>query len=137
MGSSRIDLAKNLVSSKRRTTYHGTCPETKLDLPVEPIQAKSALLDGRAGLDPKLRRGVEGYCARLRGGQRIFAQVPKSLETLLRKIATDAYKVIDEDIQTLRELDYSDGVNIELVICASLGAAMGPVETAYAALQEK
>lgn len=129
-----LDLAKKVVSTKKPTPYHTLCPDTGLQLPSELMQTKAALLHSVAGLAPSLRRNIEGYCANLRGSTREHTQVPEPLQPLLNKIATDAYKVIDEDIQALKEQGYSENLIFELVICACFGAAMAPLETAYAAL---
>lgn len=131
-----LTLAKKVISSKKPDPYHAICPETKLALPIELIQVRNSLLEAPAELEAPLRRGIEGYCAQLRGAKRSFAQVPQTLEPLLEKISTDAYKVIDEDIQALKDQHYNDTMIFELVICASFGAAMAPLETAYAALQQ-
>ena len=70
---------------------------------------------GDAGAD--LRAQVEAYAA----GRE--ADVPDDLRPYVDKVARNAYKVVDADIDALRAAGYSDDAIFELTLAAALGAA--------------
>lgn len=113
-------------------------PDSALRLPVDIVVGKKALLERPAQLDPAIRAAIVAYCASLKGGAPAQVEVPAELRALLDKIATAAYKIMDEDIAALRERGYNDAKLFEVVVCAAaFGAALAPLETAYAVLQGK
>jgi hypothetical protein len=52
---------------------------------------------------PKIRQGVEAYSARLSGCSREAPDIPGDLMDYVRKVALNAYKTTDKDIQRLKE----------------------------------
>lgn len=130
-----LDWAKKVMVSKRPEPFLVLDPDSSLSLPADIVIGKKALLENSAELEPGVRRAIVDYCASLKGGAPAQAEVPEQIRALLGKIATAAYKIIDEDIENLRDQGYSDESIFELVVCAAFGASLAPLETAYAALQ--
>jgi alkylhydroperoxidase family enzyme len=57
------------------------------------------------------------------------------LGALVDKVARDAYKVTDEDINTARASGFSEDQVFEIVVCAAIGQATRQYEAALAALE--
>jgi hypothetical protein len=64
-----------------------------------------------------LRRDVAAFAA----GDDI--DLPDDLRPYVEKVARNAYKVTDEDVDALRAAGYSDDAIFELTLAAALGAA--------------
>ena len=88
-----------------------------------------AVLETPGDLDPALRRTITAYA----GGEE--AELPEELRTYLDKVARHAYKVVDADLDRLRELGYSEDAIFELTLAAALGAARARLEAGLAALR--
>jgi alkylhydroperoxidase family enzyme len=88
-----------------------------------------AVLETPGELDPALRRMIAAYA----GGEE--ADPPEELRTYLDKVARHAYKVVDADLDRLRELGYSEDAIFELTLAAALGAARTRLEAGLAALR--
>ncbi len=58
------------------------------------------------------------------------------LRTLIAKVATQAYKVTDEDVAAARASGLSEDEIFELVICAAVGQATRQYEAAMTALDD-
>jgi hypothetical protein len=57
-----------------------------------------------------------------------------SLSTLVNKVARYAYRVTDEDINTVKVSGFSEDQIFELVVCAAIGQSTRQYESALAAL---
>jgi len=88
-----------------------------------------AVIETPGDLDPALRRTIAAYA----GGEE--AELPEELRTYLDKVARHAYKVVDADLDRLRELGYSEDAIFELTLAAALGAARARLEAGLAALR--
>lgn len=88
-----------------------------------------AILTTPGDTDPELRSAVEAYAA-----GRTEARVPDDLRTYLDKVARNAYKVVDSDIDRLREAGYSEDAIFELTLAAALGAAQARLEAGLRAM---
>jgi alkylhydroperoxidase family enzyme len=71
---------------------------------------------GDAGLE--LRRAVAAFAA---GDD--AQELPDDLRPYVEKVARNAYKVTDGDVDRLREAGYSEDAIFELTLAAALGAA--------------
>ena len=94
------------------------------------------LLDGQGDSEPLLRRSVEARAAFLSGrtsGQKV--DLPQELMIYVDKIAEHAYKVTDDDIETLYKAGYSEDAVFELTLSAALGAGIARLECGMAALK--
>jgi alkylhydroperoxidase family enzyme len=88
--------------------------------------------------DPALRRSVEAFVTEQWAYQRENADpVPIELETYLRKLSLHAYRITDEDVDTLREAGLTDEMIYEVTMVGSIAAALIGLEKLYAALYEK
>jgi alkylhydroperoxidase family enzyme len=61
-------------------------------------------------------------------------EVPEALKTYVKKVREYAYKVMDEDIEDLRQAGYSEDQIFELTVSIALGAASNRLKMARAAL---
>lgn len=71
---------------------------------------------------------VEASSAKAWGARRPDATLPGPLESYIQKVARNAYKVIDEDIEALKDGGYSEESIFELTIACALGAALASLE---------
>jgi alkylhydroperoxidase family enzyme len=88
-----------------------------------------AILETPGDADTGLRAQVAAYAA-----GREDAEVPDELRPYLEKVAKNAYKVVDADIDRLREAGYSDDAIFELTLAAALGAAKSRLDAGLAAM---
>jgi alkylhydroperoxidase family enzyme len=92
-------------------------------------RVRKAILDTPGDADLTLRRQVEAFAAAER------AALPEELRPYVEKVARHAYKVVDADIDRLRELGYSEDAIFELTLAAALGAARRRLEAGLRALE--
>ena len=85
---------------------------------------EEAILRAPAHLDPRMREAI--------AEQR---ELPEALRALVQKIRNQAYRVTDEDFAPLRGR-YSEDELFEVVVAASLGAALARVRAGMKALEE-
>ncbi len=86
--------------------------------------------------DSQLRHTVEARAASLAGGLREISDgMPTELETYVEKVARHAYRVTDEDIETLKKKGYSEDALFEITLSAALGAGVGRLERGLGALK--
>ena len=64
------------------------------------------------------------------------ADLPQPMHALIGKVAYNAYKVTDSDIDALKETGVSENQLFELIVCAAAGQASRQYENALAALTE-
>ena len=82
----------------------------------------------------ELRKAVMARAARL-ASQRSGAPAPAPFGNYVDKVAQHAYKVTDADVTALQQAGNSDDVLFEVTSTAAVGAALGRLERAMAALQ--
>lgn len=101
---------------------------------------RQSLIDGvlttPGDTTPDLRRRVEARAAQHAGIERQEStEVPVELAGYLDKTALHAYKVMDEDIQALKDKGYSEDAILELTLSVALGSGMSRLERGLAALK--
>jgi alkylhydroperoxidase family enzyme len=77
-----------------------------------------AILETPGEAEVELRRAVAAFAAG-NGAQ----ELPDDLRPYVEKVARNAYKVTDGDVDRLREAGYSEDAIFELTLAAALGAA--------------
>lgn len=87
-----------------------------------------AVLETPGDVDSAVRKTIAAYTA----GQ--HAEPPEELRGYLDKVAKHAYKVVDGDVDRLRELGYSEDAIFELTLAAALGAARARLDAGLRAL---
>lgn len=87
-----------------------------------------AVLGTPGDAELELRRAVATYAA---GGE---AEIPADLRPYVDKVARNAYKVTDGDVDALREAGYSEDAIFELTLAAALGAARARLDAGLAAM---
>lgn len=90
-----------------------------------PLRAATAaaLLDGAGTTPAELRQAIAA------------GEPPAELATLVQKIRTRAYTVLDQDLDDLRSR-YSEDQLFEIVVAAAFGAASERLAAAHRALEE-
>jgi len=86
--------------------------------------------------DRNLRADVMLRAATLSMGS-AAAEVPGEMKQYLDKVALWAYKVIDEELEALREAGHSDDEIFEITICAALGSGLARYQAGLIALEEE
>lgn len=71
----------------------------------------------------------------VRGAIAVGREVPPDLAPYLEKVARCAYKVTDEDVQSLREAGYTEDQIFEATVCAALGAGLTRLRAGLVALE--
>ena len=98
----------------------------------------NVVLTSPGAIDTTTREAIEVFSAAQ--SDRIYVpirEIPASLQAYLEKVVRHAYKVTDEDIQSLLQAGYSEEAIFEITVSAALGAGMGRLERGLAALQER
>ncbi|MEM7153070.1 MAG: hypothetical protein AAF799_09510 [Myxococcota bacterium] len=97
------------------------------------------LVDTALGADgdssPALRRAVADRSAAFTGAPRDPGDIPDELTTLVDKVARNAYKVVDEDYDRLRDAGYSEDALYEFTVAAAVGASLGQFERGLEAMK--
>jgi alkylhydroperoxidase family enzyme len=88
-----------------------------------------AILETPGDAETGLRAQVAAYAA-----GREDAGLPDELRPYVDKVAKNAYKVVDADIDRLREAGYSDDAIFELTLAAALGAARSRLDAGLTAM---
>jgi hypothetical protein len=93
-----------------------------------------AVLRTPGDADSELRGAVEAYAASLGGRKGPVRELPDDLRPYVEKVARHAYKVVDADIDRLRDAGWSEDAIFELTLAAALGAAQARLEAGLAAM---
>jgi hypothetical protein len=100
-------------------------------------ELSATVLDGPGHLSAGLRRAIEARAAELSGrAVSTVPEVPSDLSVLVDKIALHAYKVTDDDIETLKNSGYTEDAIFEVIVCAALGAGRARFERGIRVLDE-
>lgn len=100
--------------------------------PPEVEKGRDHLFVADGTTDPDLRRSVEAYVVAQWGVDRQDVKVlPAELETYLEKLARHAYRIIDEDLESLRSSGYTDEMIYEVTMVGAVGAALVGLEGVY------
>ncbi len=86
------------------------------------LKLEQAVLASPGELDPDVRRGIAA------------GDYPEELAAYLEKVSKHAYKVLDRDIDALKELGYSEDAIFEATVATALGAARHRLERGLAAI---
>jgi alkylhydroperoxidase family enzyme len=96
---------------------------------------RAAVLEREGHSDPGLRTAVEAHAAARSGHTApVEAEVPEPFVRYVDTVARHAHRVTDADLQELRETGCSEDVLFEITVSAALGAGLGRLQRAYAAL---
>jgi hypothetical protein len=100
--------------------------------PPEVEKGREHLLEVDGDTDPGLRRAVEAFVTRQWGWERKAApDLPSELEGYLKKLSLYAYKIIDEDIESLLKQGYTDDMVYEVTLVGAVSAALVGLEAVY------
>lgn len=100
--------------------------------PPELEIGRKHFLSAPGATDPALRRSVEAFVMSQWGIDREeVVPVPEVLEPYLKKLALHAYRIMDEDLEALREAGYSDVVIYEITLIGAIGTALVGIEQLF------
>jgi alkylhydroperoxidase family enzyme len=88
-----------------------------------------AILETPGDAAASLRAQVEACAA-----GREASDLPDELRSYVDKVARNAYKVVDADLDRLREAGYSEDAIFELTLAAALGAARARLDAGLEAM---
>jgi alkylhydroperoxidase family enzyme len=114
----------------------GSTTSGQLDSLVQGIRA--TVLVGPGVTEPALRQAIEARAAAMSGrlGDPVeVGPVPEELATFADRVATAAWRVTDEDIESLLGAGYTQDEVFEITVSAAMGAAHGRLERGLAALR--
>lgn len=95
-----------------------------------------AVLDGPGVMETMTRKAIEATSAAYGGRSGAQAEeIPPPLRSYVEKVARHAYKVTDEELQSLLQAGYSEDAIFEITVSAALGAGMSRLERGLAALR--
>lgn len=84
--------------------------------------------------DPGFRRAIEEQSARMSiRADETMKEVPSELANYVKKVALNAYKITDEDIEALRQAGYSEDAVFEITLSVAIGAGRVRLEHGLAA----
>jgi alkylhydroperoxidase family enzyme len=83
-----------------------------------------------------VRRTVYDYVAALTRHEPATGAVPPAAEPYLRKVALNAYKVLDREVDAMRTAGSTTDDIFEMTVAAALSAGVTRMEIALAALEE-
>ena len=87
------------------------------------------LLNADGDLDRPLRVGAFSHAAAAAGhGVAVEAPLPEPLAAFVEKVTRHAYKVVDGDVDALRQAGFSDDAILEAVLATALGAGVARFE---------
>ncbi len=112
-------------------------PETMTfdGLPQKVRRLIEAAIGQPAHTDAQLRRDLYARAVALSLGTE-SVEPPDDIKEYSDKVALWAYKVLDEEVEGLRDADYTDDQIFELTICSALGAGAARFESGLKALEE-
>ena len=100
--------------------------------PPEVEKGREHLLSVDGATTPDLRRAVEAFVVSCWGGDRNGdLNLPQGLDNYLKKLALHAYKIVDEDLEAIKEQGYTDEMIYEITIVGAVGAALVGLEAVY------
>ena len=100
--------------------------------PPEVDKGREHLFAVEGATAPILRKAIEAYVFSCRGGNREGEFIlPRELEVYLQKLALHAYKIVDEDLDKIKLLGYTDEMIYEITLVGAVGAALVGLEAVY------
>lgn len=127
-----LDKMKRVPRGRRAGQSWVRLPDGRLR-PVEVEDGYETMVTVHGASSPADRRAAEAHAAHLRGALR-DGTPPAPLLKYLQKVATSAYKVVDEDVAALRAAGWTDRGIFEITMTAALGASVVGLETLFQAL---
>ncbi|MHB8595331.1 MAG: carboxymuconolactone decarboxylase family protein [Ktedonobacteraceae bacterium] len=86
--------------------------------------------------DPDFRRAIEEQSAALSiSASETMQEIPPELANYVNKVALNAYKVTDEDIEALKRAGYSEDAIFEITLSVAIGAGRVRLNRGLAALK--
>jgi hypothetical protein len=106
-------------------------------LPEDVIRlVRRVLTSPSAHSSSDVRRAVYDYVGALTRNEPPSAAVPPAAEPYLRKVALNAYKVLDREVDAMRNGGSTTDDIFEMTVAAAVSAGVTRMEMALAALEE-
>lgn len=107
-------------------------------LPKKVKELRAALLDNPGRTTPELRKSIEATAAAMSGrpppAGDVPDDVPDDLGAYIEKVTRWAYKITDEDIESLKAAGYTEDELFEITLSAAMGASLARMERGLLAL---
>ena len=107
-----------------------------MKLPHNVSRVLDAVLGHEGEAPQAVRVAVADRATVAGGGIRSGSVVPDNLQAYVDKVTHTPYKVMDEDIDSLKKHGYSEDQIYEITIATALGAAAGRLEKTLQLLDE-
>ncbi len=108
--------------------------QKRLQLPEE---VSEAVLSSPGITRPDQRRAIASLAGRLsEHSKHDFDAIPVPVARYVEKVALNAYRITDGDVELLRDAGYSEDAIFEITLCAALGASLARLERGLTALRE-
>ena len=133
-----LNRAGKIVGASRPDPSHARGADGQLR-PVEVERGRAHALSCEGVTEPALRRAVEAHAASFFGARRgdhddVQDLVPGPLRGYVEKLARWAYKIIDEDIEALKQAGYEEEAIYELTFVGAMGASVPALERLFGLL---
>ena len=103
--------------------------------PTEVELGREHILTADGVTDPAMRRAVEAFVmSRWDVHRQEETPVPDALKPYLEKLALHAYRIVDEDVDALRDAGYGDEAIYEITMVGAFGAALVGLEMVFEAM---
>ena len=109
----------------------------KTDFSTASENMKAATLAGEGKTEAPLRQAVADYANQVSPAHTPEnGRIPGSLLPYLNKVGLYAYKIMDKDVEQLKELAYTEDEIFEITLAAAFGAGLARLESGLALLAE-
>lgn len=109
----------------------------KTDFSAAIENMKAATLAGEGNTEADLRQAVADYANHVTPTHDPEnGRIPGTLLPYINKVGLYAYKIMDKDVEQLKELAYTEDEIFELTLAAAFGAGLARLERGLALLAE-
>lgn len=122
------------MDRKKLTTWLGG--RIVREYPERARNAVNGLLTRPGSCPPQLRQQVYDYALLRAIGDTSGEGIPADLLVYVDKVILHAYKVTDQDVESLKQSGFSEDEIFEVTLSASFGAAAARLDVGLAALLE-
>lgn len=123
------------MSPARRPDPPVAVDEYGVHRPRELADARAQLFDAPGALARGERVASESICAAAWSGIRGDEEAPRTSGPYLEKLARHAYKIVDDDVESLRVAGLDDLGIFELTVAGAFGASVAPIERLHGVLE--
>ena len=128
-----LNTAGRLLRGSKRTGQWREGDDGRVR-PLEIHLGRERMLSTEGCTAPELRRDIEAFVRTQWDESLPTAELPPELVGYMSKLARNAYRITDEDVESLREAGYDDDRLYEVTVVGAFTSALIGLEHLYAAL---